>query len=81
MRAAVYHLLAGCLCLLRAAAEESPLPQELLDRLSRSEIRSISDLQRLLEIDSVGSSERPQTDHKEQEVKWRNINKRFQMRN
>nr|XP_020443842.1 platelet-derived growth factor subunit A-like [Monopterus albus] len=53
MRAAVYHLLAGCLCLLRAAAEESPLPQELLDRLSRSEIRSISDLQRLLEIDSV----------------------------
>nr|XP_046228794.1 platelet-derived growth factor subunit A-like [Scatophagus argus] len=53
MRAAVYHLLAGYLCLLRTAAEESPLPRELLERLSRSEIRSISDLQRLLEIDSV----------------------------
>ncbi|XP_041837892.1 platelet-derived growth factor subunit A-like [Melanotaenia boesemani] len=53
MKVAVYHLLAGFLCLLRTAAEESPLPRELLERLSRSEIRSISDLQRLLEIDSV----------------------------
>lgn len=53
MKAAVYHLLAGFLCMLRTTAEESPLPQELLERLSRSEIRSISDLQRLLEIDSV----------------------------
>ncbi|KAM3624314.1 uncharacterized protein V6R79_022036 [Siganus canaliculatus] len=53
MRAAVYQLLAACLCLLSTAAEESPLPRELLERLSRSHIRSISDLQRLLEIDSV----------------------------
>uniref|UniRef100_A0A3Q4H285 Platelet-derived growth factor subunit A n=1 Tax=Neolamprologus brichardi TaxID=32507 RepID=A0A3Q4H285_NEOBR len=55
MRAAVYHILAGYLCVLRTVAQESPLPQELLERLSRSEIRSISDLQRLLEIDSVVS--------------------------
>ncbi|XP_029949964.1 platelet-derived growth factor alpha polypeptide a [Salarias fasciatus] len=63
MRAAVYHLLAGYLCLLRAAAEESPLPRELLERLSRSEIRSISDLQRLLEIDSVENEVIEETKH------------------
>ncbi|KAM9315154.1 platelet-derived growth factor alpha polypeptide a [Pholidichthys leucotaenia] len=63
MRAAVYHLLAGYLCLLRAAAEESPLPQELLERLSRSEIRSIRDLQRLLEIDSVENEVIEETKH------------------
>ncbi|XP_070839531.1 platelet-derived growth factor subunit A-like [Chaetodon trifascialis] len=65
MRAAVYHLLAGCLCLLRTAAEESPLPRELLERLSRSEIRSISDLQRLLEIDSVENEVIEETKHSE----------------
>ncbi|KAI3353444.1 hypothetical protein L3Q82_019968, partial [Scortum barcoo] len=63
MRAAVYHFLAGCLCLLRSAAEESPLPRELLERLSRSEIRSISDLQRLLEIDSVENEVIEETKH------------------
>ncbi|CAN9510609.1 unnamed protein product [Ophioblennius macclurei] len=63
MRAAVYHLLAGYLCLLRIAAEESPLPRELLERLSRSEIRSISDLQRLLEIDSVENEVIDETKH------------------
>uniref|UniRef100_A0A3Q3WQK9 Platelet-derived growth factor subunit A n=1 Tax=Mola mola TaxID=94237 RepID=A0A3Q3WQK9_MOLML len=68
MRAAVFHLLAGCLCLLRTAAEvsstrESPLPRELLERLSRSDIRSISDLQRLLEIDSVENEVFEETKH------------------
>ncbi|XP_061685214.1 platelet-derived growth factor subunit A-like isoform X2 [Syngnathoides biaculeatus] len=53
MRPELYQLLAGCLCLVRAAAEESPLPRELVQRLSRSDIRSIDDLQRLLEIDTV----------------------------
>ncbi|XP_061627898.1 platelet-derived growth factor subunit A-like [Phyllopteryx taeniolatus] len=53
MRPALYQLLAGCLCLIRAAAEESPLPRELVQRLSRSDIRSINDLQRLLGIDTV----------------------------
>ncbi|XP_069024390.1 platelet-derived growth factor subunit A-like isoform X2 [Embiotoca jacksoni] len=63
MRAAVYQLLAGYLCLLRTAAEESPLPRELLERLSRSDIRSISDLQRLLEIDSVENEVIAETKH------------------
>ncbi|XP_029707197.1 platelet-derived growth factor subunit A-like isoform X1 [Takifugu rubripes] len=62
MRAAVFHLF-GCLCLLRTAAEDSPLPRELLERLSRSEIRSISDLQRLLEIDSVENEVIEKTKH------------------
>uniref|UniRef100_H3DKT6 Platelet-derived growth factor subunit A n=1 Tax=Tetraodon nigroviridis TaxID=99883 RepID=H3DKT6_TETNG len=52
MRAALCFLL-WTTYLLLAASEEVEFPQELIDRLSNSEIHSISDLQRLLDIDSV----------------------------
>uniref|UniRef100_A0A3B3U3F2 Platelet-derived growth factor subunit A n=1 Tax=Poecilia latipinna TaxID=48699 RepID=A0A3B3U3F2_9TELE len=45
------------------SVQESPLPQELLERLSRSEIRSISDLQRLLEMDTVENEVIEETKH------------------
>uniref|UniRef100_A0A3B4U6H6 Platelet-derived growth factor subunit A n=1 Tax=Seriola dumerili TaxID=41447 RepID=A0A3B4U6H6_SERDU len=52
MRAALCYFLLWTAYLLLATAEEVEFPQELIDRLSHSEIHSISDLQRLLEIDS-----------------------------
>ncbi|CAK6962974.1 platelet-derived growth factor alpha polypeptide b [Scomber scombrus] len=55
MRAALCYFLLWTTYLLLATSEEVEFPQELIDRLSHSEIHSISDLQRLLEIDSVGT--------------------------
>uniref|UniRef100_A0A8C5GSE3 Platelet-derived growth factor subunit A n=1 Tax=Gouania willdenowi TaxID=441366 RepID=A0A8C5GSE3_GOUWI len=48
----------GCFCCFTQTSFtlsglDSSLPRELLERISSTEIRSISDLQRLLEIDSV----------------------------
>ncbi|XP_077082839.1 platelet-derived growth factor alpha polypeptide a isoform X1 [Siphateles boraxobius] len=59
MRTALICFLFCCFSVLSAAAEarflpqEAPIPRELIERLSNSDIRSISDLQRLLEIDFV----------------------------
>ncbi|KAM8846022.1 platelet-derived growth factor alpha polypeptide b isoform 2-T2 [Spinachia spinachia] len=55
MRAALCYFLLWTTYLLLATSEEVEFPQELIDLLSHSEIHSISDLQRLLDIDSVGT--------------------------
>ncbi|XP_027024412.1 platelet-derived growth factor subunit A isoform X3 [Tachysurus fulvidraco] len=73
MRAALCCLLACCCCCCcfsvphaaaAAATGEALIPQELIERLSKSEIRTMSDLQRLLELHSAENEV-------VQEAKWR----------
>ncbi|MEQ2207091.1 hypothetical protein XENOCAPTIV_007146, partial [Xenoophorus captivus] len=64
MRATIYCFLLWTTYLLATAEKEAEFPQELIDRLSNSEIHSISDLQRLLEIDSVGTGNDVIEEHK-----------------
>ncbi|XP_072527276.1 platelet-derived growth factor subunit A isoform X3 [Salminus brasiliensis] len=72
MRGALCCILACCLSLIptstaaaaAAAAEAESIPRELIERLSSSEIRSISDLQRLLESHSLENEA-------VQDTKWR----------
>ncbi|XP_051789340.1 platelet-derived growth factor subunit A-like isoform X1 [Erpetoichthys calabaricus] len=58
--AACCYLLAFSLYLGVASAEETEIPQELIEKIANSEIRSISDLQRLLELESVGNEVIPE---------------------
>ncbi|XP_067859581.1 platelet-derived growth factor subunit A-like isoform X1 [Heptranchias perlo] len=68
MRATVYFTLGFCY-LTCVYAEEAEFPPELLEKLAHSDITSIRDLQRLLEIESVGDD-----DHSESNLRSHSIN-------
>ncbi|CAH2307206.1 platelet-derived growth factor subunit A isoform X2 [Pelobates cultripes] len=57
MRCWGWILLLSLCYLSPSSCEETEIPQELIEKLSHSEIHSISDLQRLLEIDSVAGND------------------------
>uniref|UniRef100_UPI00398F58FE platelet-derived growth factor subunit A-like isoform X2 n=1 Tax=Pristiophorus japonicus TaxID=55135 RepID=UPI00398F58FE len=69
MRAATVYLVLGLCYLSRVHAEEAEFPPELLEKLAHSDITSIRDLQRLLEIESVGDD-----DHSESNLRSRSNN-------
>lgn len=80
MRATLCCLLAFCYCCFHiiltavtaTVTEDTSIPQELIERLSNSEIRTMSDLQRILEQQFVDGAE----NEVEPENKWRS-DKRF----